>query len=70
MPHLFAEPVPPNILNPPQLCGMSTPSEPTSNDVPPHLQELFDVTFDQCSLSLENQQRLAAVLRRNSDTLA
>jgi len=70
MPHLFAEPVPPDILNPPQLCGMSTPSEPASNDVPPHLQELFDVTLEQCSLSLENQQRLAAVLRRNNDTFA
>jgi len=28
------------------------------------------VTLEQCSLSLENQQRLAAVLRRNSDTFA
>jgi len=70
MPHLSAEPVPPDILNPPQICGMSTPSEPASNDVPPHLQELFNVTLEQCSLSLENQQRLAAVLRRNSDTFA
>ena len=70
MPHLFAEPVPPDILNPPQLSGMSTISEPASNDVPSHLQELFDVTLEQCSLSLANQQRLAAVLRRNSDTFA
>jgi len=60
MPHLSAAPVPPDILNPPQLCGMSTPSEPASTDVPPHLQELFDVTLEQCSLSLANQQRLAA----------
>ena len=70
MPHLSAEPVPPDILNPPQLCGMSTPSEPASTDVPSHLQELFGSTLDQCSLSLANQQRLAAVLRRNSDTFA
>ena len=28
------------------------------------------MTLEQCSLSLENQQRLAAVLRRNSDTFA
>ena len=52
----------PDILNPPQLCGMSTPS------VSPHLQELFDVTLEQCSLSPANQQRQAAV--RNDDTFA
>jgi len=70
MPHLNAEPVPPDNLNPPQLCDMSTFSEPASTDVPQHLQEFFDVTLEQYSLSLANQQRLAAVLRRNSDTFA
>ena len=70
MPHLSAEPVPPYILNPPLLCGMTTPSEPASTDVPPHLQELFDVTLEQCNLSPANQQQLACVLRRNSDTFA
>ena len=38
--------------------------------VPPHLQELFDHTVEQVSLSESLQRSLAAILRHNSVTFA
>ena len=56
----------------PAVDVLSSPAttEPSEIVVPEHLQELFQSTLECVELSPDNQQRLATVLQRNSDTFA